>query len=77
MRRFKAIIVILSIFFISGCATIMHGDSQYVEINSVPEGASLYIDGNYFTTPAAVLLKRGHHFHEYQLLVEKEGYCQQ
>lgn len=74
MRKFKAIIIILCIFSLTGCATFIHGDSQYVEIDSVPQGATLYIDGNYFTTPAQVLLKRGHHIHEYQILVQKEGY---
>ena len=74
MRRFSLIIVDLAIFFLSGCATIMHGDSQYVQIKSVPSGATAYIEGNYFITPAKVLLKRGLPTHEYQVLVEKEGY---
>lgn len=52
----------------------MHGDSQYVEINSQLSGASAYIEGNYFITPAKVLLKRGYPMHEYQILVQKEGY---
>lgn len=74
MIRGTIIIILATSFLLSGCATIMHGNSQYVEINSVPEGATAYIDGNYYTTPADVLLKRGHHMHEYQILVQKEGF---
>lgn len=68
------IIIGVAIFFLSGCATIMHGDSQYVEINSVPSGATAHIEGNYFITPAKILLKRGYSLHEYQILVQKEGF---
>lgn len=52
----------------------MHGDSQYVEINSVPAGATAYVGGNYFITPAKVLLKRGYPAQEYQILFQKEGF---
>lgn len=52
----------------------MHGDSQYIKINSVPNGATAYIEGNYFITPAKVLLKRGYPMHEYQIVVQKEGF---
>jgi hypothetical protein len=70
----KNLTIIITLFFLSGCATIMHGDSQYIEINSEPQAATAYVDGNYFTTPATVLLKRGHHIHKYQIRVQKEGY---
>jgi hypothetical protein len=68
-----SMIIILTIF-VSGCATIMHGRSQYVQVDSVPSGASVYVEGNTFITPAKILLKRGAPMHEYQLLLQKEGF---
>lgn len=70
----KSLIILVLVVFLSGCATIMNGDSQFVRINSQPEGAKVFVAGNYFITPAEVLLKRGYPMHEYQLLFEKEGY---
>jgi len=70
----RIIIVFLGLCFLSSCATIMHGDSQYVEVNSTPSGATAYIEGNSFLTPARILLKRGYPAHEYQILVQKEGF---
>lgn len=61
-------------FFLSGCATFIHGDSQYISINSNPAGASVYIEGATFITPAKVLLKRGYPMKDFQLLFQKEGY---
>lgn len=64
------------VFMLSGCATIMHGDSQYVNIDTDPKDASIQIQGQggRFTAPARILLKRGYPMQEYQILVEKEGY---
>jgi len=59
---------------LAGCATIVHGNSQYVEIDSQPQGATAYVGGNYFITPAKVLLKRGYPMQDQQVLVQKEGY---
>lgn len=75
--RFKAIYLVFALFclfLLNGCATIVHGDSQYIEVDSKPAGASAYINGSYFITPAKVLLKRGYPTYEYQVLVQKEGY---
>src|SRR3954466_9824464 len=54
----------------TGCATI-RGDKQKMTIETDPAGASLVVDGQKFTTPAEVVLKRkdAHRF-----IVEKDGY---
>ncbi|MFC1804769.1 PEGA domain-containing protein [Candidatus Omnitrophota bacterium] len=70
----KYLVIVCAVLLLSGCATIMHGDSQYVEIDSYPQGATAYIDGTYHVTPAKVLLKRGHPMKDYTILLEKEGY---
>lgn len=57
-----------------GCATIVHGNSQYVQIDSIPPGAQAFVDGVYITTPGKVLLKRGYPTQEHQIVVQKEGY---
>jgi len=59
MKFNTAFIVLLSAMLTSGCATIINGSTQTVEIASEPEGASIMIDGEDFgTTPASVDLKR-------------------
>jgi hypothetical protein len=73
VRKQILLIVFFVAFCLGGCATIMHGDSQYIEANSVPSGATVYIEGKYFTTPAKILLKRGYPAQEYQALFQKEG----
>lgn len=73
MVRILALIA-LTVCLLSGCATIINSDSQYVSINSQPPGASVYLEGNYFITPAKVLLKRGHPMKDLQLIFQKEGY---
>lgn len=73
-RMIKNIIIFLPLLLFSGCATIIHGDSQYVNIDSSPQGATVFIEGNSFITPAKVLLKRGYPLKEYQLMLQKAGY---
>lgn len=52
----------------------MHGDSQYVVINSQPPGATIQVAGRHFITPTRVLLKRGLPKDARQVIVEKEGF---
>jgi hypothetical protein len=55
-----------------GCATIVHGTSQSVEIRSAPHGANVLVDGrNVGTTPMKADLKRGQ---PHVVQIEKPGY---
>ncbi len=50
---------ILAIFWLSGCATIMHGSSQEIGIQSRPSGAKVIIDNIEFgKTPVVAKLSR-------------------
>jgi len=53
------LLVPLVLFGLTGCATIFHGSTQAVTINSVPEGASITVEGNLMgKTPATFNLKK-------------------
>lgn len=68
----KAIIVLLCLQMSIGCATIIHGSSQNVQINSSPDEAEIWIDGAvYGKTPARINLERKH---EYLVTLKKDGY---
>ena len=55
-----------------GCATIVHGSSQVVEIRTEPAGATVRLDnGSTYTTPASVKLERKK---DYVLSISKDGY---
>jgi hypothetical protein len=54
----------------TGCATI-RGDKQKMTIESDPTGANLVVDGQKYTTPAQVILKRKDAHH---ISVDKDGY---
>ncbi|MDB5321369.1 MAG: hypothetical protein JWN40_3000 [Phycisphaerales bacterium] len=54
----------------TGCATI-RGDKQKMTIETEPSGANLVVDGQRYTTPAQVELKRKD---THRIAVEKEGY---
>lgn len=71
-RLLKRICMITAVgFFCSGCATIIHGTTQNVSINSNPPGAKASIDGLKIETPNSVTLARNK---DYIVNVEKEGY---
>lgn len=56
-----------------GSATIFKGTSQAISINSDPEGAKVYIDGQLMgNTPLSISEKKSLSSHEIRL--EKEGY---
>ncbi|HEY3220250.1 MAG TPA: PEGA domain-containing protein [Gemmatimonadales bacterium] len=58
--------------FAAACATIMHGTSQGVSINSQPTGAAVSVDGNAVgTTPVAANLKRKS---SHKIVVTMSGY---
>ena len=57
---------------ILGCASIIKGSTQEVNVNSNPEGVNIFVQGDHVgTTPAAIKLKRKD---ENTLRFEKEGY---
>ncbi|MFT4559737.1 MAG: PEGA domain-containing protein [Planctomycetales bacterium] len=64
--------VALCAMTLPGCATIVNGTSQTVEIRSAPHGANVLVDGrNVGTTPMKTDLKRGQ---PHVVQVEKPGY---
>lgn len=66
MKRLLVSILVVSLAYsVSGCASIAHGTTQAVPVNSSPTGASVTVNcGNStpsaaLVTPTTVLLKRG------------------
>lgn len=59
--------------FCSGCATMLHGTTQKVELSSNPVGAAARIDPGdlVVTTPASVELRRKH---DYRVSFEMQNY---
>lgn len=56
----------------SGCATIVHGTTERVQIDSTPPGAEVAIDDSqHVVTPSAVKLSRGS---AHKLVFHKQGY---
>jgi len=67
-----AIALACAMALLGGCATIVHGTTQRVEIDSTPRGADVAIDDSRrVTTPAAVNLSRGQ---PHRLIFRKAGY---
>lgn len=58
---------------LAGCATIVNGTTQKVQINSIPDGAEVVIDDSrqHVTTPATVKLSRRD---SHKLVFHKPGY---
>jgi hypothetical protein len=68
----KAILLLLTIRLATGCATIIHGSSQKVDIASSPDDADVWVDGvRLGTTPTRLNLKRGH---SHNIKIQKEGF---
>jgi len=64
-------IVVIFIFTSSGCATIVHGASTTIRINSVPSGATATVGGKTIITPGRVTLKNNQ---SYSIIFKKDGY---
>lgn len=72
----KKIIIssILATSVLFGSATIFKGTSQAISINSEPEGAKVYVDGQLMgSTPMSVNMKKSLSSHE--IRVQKDGYA--
>ena len=68
IRWFILVLVMVS----SGCATILDGSSQPVNIDSSPHGARIYVNGvEVGTTPLSMLMKRSK---STMILAKKNGY---
>ena len=71
MRILSLLVAGLLLMSATGCATIARGERQKLKFQTDPEGAKLVINGEEFTTPATVKLKRS----EVQKVeISKEGY---
>jgi hypothetical protein len=75
---------VVVVLVITGCATIIHGGSQQINITSTPEGAQVTIfdSSNHQiwssdTTPAVAKLRRGEEYFggaSYRIEISKPGY---
>lgn len=72
---FKKIVAVSVLFFflvaLYGCATICHGTSTTIRINSIPQGATAMVGGQTIITPSTVNLKNNQ---VYQVVFKKDGY---
>ena len=65
-------ILIVFVFMLSNCATIFKGEYRNVRINSDPDGAKVYINGDYFgETPLKLELRPNQ---SYTVEFRREGY---
>lgn len=71
MTRTRMALVIGVCALTSGCSTITTGTTDVINISSVPEGATVELDGRMYRTPFSVRLPRTK---SYDVVVRKEGY---
>jgi len=70
-RIFYFVLIGIFVVSFSGCATIAHGTSTTIRINSVPSGATAMVGGQTIITPSTVTLKNNQ---AYQVVFRKDGY---
>ena len=59
MKSLQIIVVASAMLPMAGCATMINGTSQRVEVLSEPPGAEVFVQGERVgTTPAAIVLSR-------------------
>lgn len=69
LRLFFTSVVLL---MMSGCATIMSGDTEAIHFDTSPTGADVFIDGGYVgTTPMTIRLRKSK---KDTVMFKKEGY---
>jgi len=69
---FKMFLVLIVTILASACATIIHGTTQDIPINTKPEGCiAKTTDGQECTTPCNLSLKRKH---DHTISISKDGY---
>ena len=57
---------------LSGCSTMMNGDTVEVPVTTTPSGATLVLNGESYISPAVVLVPRGEG--DFNLHIEKKGF---
>jgi len=68
----RAVLLLIALSLISGCATVVKGTTQTIPVNSDPTGAQVVVNNNVLgTTPTEIKLKRKK---DHQVVVRKEGY---
>ncbi len=68
----RTILLALVIRLATGCATIVHGSSQDVNVSSSPDDAEVWVDGARIgKTPTRLTLKRGE---SHLIKIQKEGF---
>lgn len=65
------VIALIFMFTSSGCATIVHGTSTTIRINSIPQGAAALVGGQTVITPSTLTLKNNQ---TYNIVFKKDGY---
>ena len=72
MRLPNALLILLSLIALNGCATIMHGTTQDIGITTDPSGADLLVDGQlHYKSPAVITMKRKD---DHTVEISQEGY---
>lgn len=72
--RSASLWILLLVFLISGCASIIDGKRQAMTFNSVPEGAHVVVNGiTSGTTPANIVVDRSF-FNDTVVVIKKNGY---
>lgn len=70
-----AVLIMVAGLYLSGCATIVTGPYQKVQVTSEPSGAEVKVDDKEsYQTPAKIRLKRNR---DHVLVFMKEGYREQ
>ena len=67
-----SLLLLTVVLFFTGCATLFKGTHESVDFNSTPDGAQVYIDGDYRgVTPVRFKLESKN---SYKVEFKKEGY---
>jgi hypothetical protein len=72
MRLSQALLTLFLLVALNGCATLMHGTTQDIDITTEPSGADLLLDGElYYKSPAVITMKRKH---DHTVEISQAGY---
>ena len=72
MRLPSALLTLFLLMALNGCATIIHGTTQDIDVKTDPAGADLLVDGqNHYKSPAVITMKRKD---DHTVEISQEGY---
>jgi hypothetical protein len=75
MRLPSALLTLFLLIALNGCATIMHGTTQDIDVKTDPSGADLLVDGQQqYKSPAVITMKRKH---DHTVEISQEGYARE